>query len=820
MNFKLMTTKLSSFYTLSIHGEEPVRNYKKTVGLIASRMGDRFVNFLAEPRFEKGGSVIDWYYSQFDSKPVALSTLSGAEHDMYARKLANIMSAYSASLPDPEDDVYPLMTRLVIVPDEDCIFCADGKVAVAQWGLKPRNEQNSQLNLLSFAVKPGFKPEVKAPEPIPEPEPAPEPEPEPVVPEPAPEPKPVKVPAENEEIKRLMEENKRLREQAVNPAKEPVKKKKKRPWLKWLLIILAILAIAAIIFFIFRSCSKAKAETVDQMEATAPSINNEDIVLNEDSVSYIVSNRLAIMVKEGGDLNEFTKAFREHYPDQEKYKLVSPDTVFNRVVLICPSDERAEIKKNIKEKITDFKLIVTDDGVSRSDSRPNDPAMAEPEKSWYFDMVNAIDAWDIEKGNSKVVVAILDGDIDITHPEIKDKIVATYNTVDHTETVNRVPACEGHGTHTSSTAVGYADNSEGAAGIAPGCSLMAINVFHPSGYSSDTDMIEGVRYAVENGANIISISIGTQFSPMVHTLSPEEQKALAEEVSVAEAEVWDAVCKYAEDNGVLIVKSAGNENVYSGLDPNNRSSHELVVAAVDDTGQQSIWDPFFMTGGSNFGDVCQISAPGTAIYNAVPNNSYEMMNGTSMATPMVAGGAALLKSHNPSLTPVQLRNILVATANPKPTADIGPIMDLVAALNADPENPGIDPGYKRELPIPVTPMPTIDPISYIFNPSPDPENPRYGYNPPYREYNPTPNPGTNPGTNPKTNPGTTPGTNPKPNPGTNPGTNPGYGQPSLPFPVPKDDCGAIERQYKALEEMRDMIEEYMERLRRECPECL
>jgi len=783
---KLMSTRLGAYNVLSVGADEPLRNYKRTLGVIASRMGFNYVPFLAEPRLSRDGKSVDWYTDAFTSTPQPMSGLKGEERAACERRLGTIMETYRESLPSPDDDAYPLMTLLVIVPDETCVFYADNRVVIAAWGLKPRSESASSLNLLQMARKPDFKPAAtgkaeladKPSEPA-----APKQEP---VTEPKTEPK-----TENITTAAQPGTDKPKTAEA-KPVVPPVTPRKRRSWSKWLLIILALVALGIGAWLLFRSCSNAHAETIDQMDSTAPVPKPEAIVPDRDSIGYVAGDRLNIRVKKGGDLNEFTAAFRKHYPDTEHYKLCSPDTVFKRVMLLCPAGERENLKEEIKKKLPDFELSITDEGVHNFKGRTSDPAMSRTDQSYYFDMVNAIDAWDMERGSDQVVVAVLDGGIDITHPDLKDKIVDPYDAVSRTAQVPVQPECGGHGTHTCGTVAAQADNDLGACGIAPGCKIMPINVFVRD-QAFDNDIIEGVKYAIDHGADIISMSIGRSFTPMVQTLDEAQQRELAQYTDTEAAELWDEVCGYAQEHGVLIVKAAGNENVYSGLDPKNRTGRQLLVSAVDQQGEMAVWDPFFMSQASNWGDdLCTISAPGTDVYNAVPGG-FAPMSGTSMACPIVAGGAALLKSHNPALTPAQIKKVLEATANPQPNAPIGPIMDLVAALNADPDNlPDRQPTERRPIGNGSQPSPGIDPLQWIFDqyPGSDPY-PTYGYNPLPDPQDPAPQ-------------------NPTP---VAPGIN-------VPFPVPEEDCDAISRQYRALQQMRDVLDSYMEELRRECPECL
>lgn len=772
MNRKLLTTPVAAITPLTVKGEQPLFTYKKTLALISSRMGGTATTFLAEPRLSPDGKDIEWYTSQFNSTPVPLSMLSGEQRDIYMQKLSQIMSAYRNALPSADDDAYPLMTKLAIVANEDCIYCGEGKVVITQWGIIPKQTGNTEtLNLLKFGLAPKMaKPAVTPPAPQ---EPAAQKE---IKPNPQPENPKVETPASTKEENTIPETKTCSNPLPPQPPLPPYKRKEKRKWLKWLWIILALLLLLIGLGLLLRSCDNANAETVKEMKPVAPPVKSEEMIVSEDSLNYIASDRLNVYVLKGGTLDDFSKAFRKEWGDRQKYQMFNPDTTLKRIVLKVPADELTIMKKEIPNRLKDFEIVVTEENIYQRHAALNDPALSRQDLSYYLDMVNAYEAWDIEQGSDDVIVAVLDGDIDVTHPEIKDKIVSPYDAVTHTANVPHVKACEGHGTHTSSTAVGLADNGQGSAGIAHGCKLMPINVFTDEGYSYDSLQVDGIMYAISNGADIISMSIGQMFSPMTKFIPPETQEQIAATTNKEEEEMWEKIYSYAEEKGVTIVKSAGNENILTTLDPQNRSERVLIVSAVGPDGQQSIFNPLTLDA-SNYGNACRISAPGSDIFQAVPGG-FGMMSGTSMSCPMVAGGAALLKSHNPNLTPRQIRNVLIATANPKPHANIGPIMDLAAALKADPDNlPSTPPDNSGRIPEPANPANPFTPVI---------------------GYNPTPAPGTQPAPSP---------------------SNPGIPHPNPANPGGQNHCELIQYQYQTLEQVRLQLEKEMQQLRSQCPEC-
>jgi len=179
-----------------------------------------------------------------------------------------------------------------------------------------------------------------------------------------------------------------------------------------------------------------------------------------------------------------------------------------------------------------------------------------------------------------------------------------------------------HGTHVAGIIAAVRNNNIGMNGVANNVLIMPIRTV-PKGDEHDKDVAQSIRYAVDNGARVINMSFGKSFS--------------AQEKLVAEA------IQYAEDNGVLLVHAAGNDS--NDLDvesnfPTVKSEHiKGKVSTFITVGASSVHaDEKFPAEFSNYGDKSvDVFAPGVDIYSATPNNEYEFNNGTSMASPVVAG---------------------------------------------------------------------------------------------------------------------------------------------------------------------------------------
>ncbi len=200
-----------------------------------------------------------------------------------------------------------------------------------------------------------------------------------------------------------------------------------------------------------------------------------------------------------------------------------------------------------------------------------------------------------------------------------------------------------HGTHVSGIIGAKRGNNIGIDGVANNVQIMAIRAV-PDGDERDKDVANAIRYAVNNGAQVINMSFGKAFSPN-------------------KSYVDDAI-KYAESKGVLLVHAAGNSGKDTDIE-NNYPTKNLGKKKVADNWIEvgaSAWGEGdkLAASFSNYGKVnVDLFAPGVQIYSAAPGNEYKNAQGTSMASPVTAGVAALLLSYFPELTPADLKDIMM-----------------------------------------------------------------------------------------------------------------------------------------------------------------
>ena len=207
-----------------------------------------------------------------------------------------------------------------------------------------------------------------------------------------------------------------------------------------------------------------------------------------------------------------------------------------------------------------------------------------------------------------------------------------------------------HGTHVAGIIAGLPQGTEVQYGVGyKTAKIMTVRAV-PDGDERDKDIANAVRYAVDNGAKILNMSFGKPVSP-------------GKEV------VWDAF-KYAESKGVLLVKAAGNENeniaenVYYPTNFKNVEDAKPFINNMIVVGASTNDNDFLRASFSNYNQkMVNVFAPGDKIYSTVPDGKYEYLQGTSMASPVVAGAASVLLAYMPNLTPAQMIEALVKTSN-------------------------------------------------------------------------------------------------------------------------------------------------------------
>ncbi|TFB22778.1 peptidase S8 [Filobacillus milosensis] len=228
-----------------------------------------------------------------------------------------------------------------------------------------------------------------------------------------------------------------------------------------------------------------------------------------------------------------------------------------------------------------------------------------------------------------VKVAILDTGIDASH---EDLVVAGGYSVFGDSPYNDGNS---HGTHVAGT-VGALDNDLGVVGVAPDAELYAVKVLDDNGSGSYAGIAEGIEWAIENNMDIINMSLGGS----------------------TDSSVLEEFVDLAYEEGILVVAAAGNSGTWLGwfdtVGYPAKYDSAMAVAAVDQNNNRASF--------SSTGNAVEISAPGVGVLSSVPGNGYASYDGTSMASPHVAGVAAQVWAAKPSLTNVELRQLLNQTA--------------------------------------------------------------------------------------------------------------------------------------------------------------
>lgn len=340
---------------------------------------------------------------------------------------------------------------------------------------------------------------------------------------------------------------------------------------------------------------------------------------------------------------------------ESKYGLEAIKVIWKLDVYKMAVKNRADIPKLVsriaKEKIVEY---AEPDYVRYTCFVPNDPRCPQ---QWGLRQIEVDQFWDVEMGSPDVVVAVLDTGIDLSHPDLVNQLwinpgEIAGNQIDDDENgyvddiygydfhgdgsfppvgdEDPVPQDDnGHGTHVSGRVAAETNNSIGVAGIAPGVKIMVVRVLGGIlGFGYSSDIVEGVLYAVDNGASVINMSLG------------------GTSASLTEYNTY----KVAYESNVLVAAASGNDG--GGANPISYPAgyvFNMAVGASDSSDNIA----YFSTHGFQL----EVSAPGVETLSTTLGGGYGFTgwSGTSMAAPHVAGLAALLYSQTPTLTNWQAR---------------------------------------------------------------------------------------------------------------------------------------------------------------------
>ena len=259
--------------------------------------------------------------------------------------------------------------------------------------------------------------------------------------------------------------------------------------------------------------------------------------------------------------------------------------------------------------------------------------------------VDAVEAWSTTTGKG-IKVAVLDSGVASDNPDISPKVVARAN-FSGSATKPGDPVAEdyyGHGTHVAGNVAATVDNTIGVAGVCPGCTILAGKVLDDNGVGSSSALANGINWAVSNGAKVINMSLGVRASRTLET---------------AVNNAWN--------KGVVLVAAAGNGGNQTKIYP-GAYTHVIAVGATDNNDDKAS----FSTYGASWVD---IAAPGVNVFSTFPNHpfllasqnhralGYDVGNGSSMSSAIVAATAALAWSSHPGATNTSIREAVETTAD-------------------------------------------------------------------------------------------------------------------------------------------------------------
>ncbi|HID26841.1 MAG TPA: peptidase S8 [Methanosarcinales archaeon] len=349
---------------------------------------------------------------------------------------------------------------------------------------------------------------------------------------------------------------------------------------------------------------------------------------SKESVVNIVQNYNGALIKEIKQINVLVFKI----PTSAFDKLKS-DPVLSKSIKYLEEDKIIRIPESDVKILNDDTIKVT----SGMQSTPNDTLFSN---QWGMQMIGAPYAWNVTTGNPSVIVAVVDTGVDYTHEDLSANVNASLGWDFVNNDANTMDD-NGHGTHVAGIVAAEMNNNKGVVGVAPNVTVMPVKVLDAKGSGYSSDVADGIVWAVDHGAKIVSLSLGG-----------------------GPAYVLENATQYAVfDKGALCIAAAGNDG---NSNPNYPAAYKWVI------GVSAVCPDGNITYYSNYGDFVYLAAPGGSgfggsndILSTYLGNKYVYMAGTSMATPHVSGVAALFWSYNTSFTNKQIARFLISNADDK-----------------------------------------------------------------------------------------------------------------------------------------------------------
>lgn len=381
--------------------------------------------------------------------------------------------------------------------------------------------------------------------------------------------------------------------------------------------------------------------SVIPVNSSAYEVQEGDNSVNEFSLKNAAKNELIVSFSEYTSEKKIEKIVESEDAQvenivssgSEKLALVSADDVAQTAQALFEKGSVKAVQPNYKYTIKE---------------NTDDPYMSDEIYAKYqyqFKNINALAAWDLleSKTHRTTIAAVVDTGVDAGHEDLKNRLVlengkyTQYNYSQENKLEDDPDIEDGHGTHVSGIIGAEYGNGKGGSGIASGHNNDLVKVLtlsaSPDGYNLYTaDIVSAIEYAASHGARVLNMSFG----------APVRDRVME-----------NAIKKAYYTKNVVFLAASGNEESDAYSSPSDMKE-VISVNASNNQNQPAYW--------SNYGVSKDITAPGTEILSTLPGDRYGNMSGTSMATPVATGVAALVIDANPDLTPAQVYNILCATA--------------------------------------------------------------------------------------------------------------------------------------------------------------